>query len=302
VEAIVKYAFDTDVIGRTFSGAFHPLIHLGYGVDFGIDAIVAEGLAMMTVTSAMMAPFVVAPATTVEKVTTKIVYELSISKPSSPNTIVDILSVIREDRELDNVTSYPEPNKTTDVANSKLAASKIQKFLSGWNIEETRQDIDLKSQELYKACVLAVGGTGLRSGKVKQDFFLMHALNSVLFVHRLIDALPPAYAISCLKSHLGATLAYYISRGRPRVDVDALLNYRGKHPLDPSNPWLSIVKRAIDIDEVHVTKVARSCALGDLLFGAEESYSQLLLNTAQISLDLKGDWEFEGVGWPQTWE
>jgi hypothetical protein len=37
---------------------------------------------------------------------------------------------------------------------------------------ETTQDIDLKAKELYKAYVLAVGGTGLRNGKVKQDFFL----------------------------------------------------------------------------------------------------------------------------------
>ncbi|KAG0290664.1 hypothetical protein BGZ98_003344, partial [Dissophora globulifera] len=130
----------------------------------------------------------------------------------------------------------------------------------------------------------------------------MHALTSVLFVHKLAHALPPAYAVSCLKSHLGATLAYYISRGRPRIDVDALLNYHGKQPLDASNPWLSIAKRAIDIDEVHVTKVVRSCAFGDLLFGAEDSSSQLLLHTAQMALDVKGDWEFEGVGWPQTWE
>jgi len=39
-------------------------------------------------------------------------------------------------------------------------------------LSETTEDIDLKSKELYKACLLAVGGTGLRNGKVKQDFFL----------------------------------------------------------------------------------------------------------------------------------
>jgi hypothetical protein len=72
--------------------------------------------------------------------------------------------------------------------------------------------------------------------------------------------------------------------------------------LDTSNPWLSLVKRAIDTDDVHITKVVRSCALGDLLFGADESFSKLLMNTAQIAVDVKGDWEFEGVGWPQAWE
>ncbi|KAF9369496.1 hypothetical protein CPC16_004467 [Podila verticillata] len=302
VEAIVKYAFDTDVIGRTFSGAFHPLIHLGYGVDFGIDAIVSEGLSMMAVTSNMMAPFVVAPATMVERVTAKIGSQLLVSETTSSKTVSDILSAIQQDHDLDDVTSYPAPNKTADVAKSQVAALKIQKLLSGWNIEETSEDIDLKAKDLYKACVLAAGATGLRNGKVKQDFFLMHALTSVLFVHRLAHSLPPAYAISCLKSHLGATLAFYISRGRPTLDIEALRNYKGKQPLDLTNPWLSVIKRAVDIDEVHVTKVVRSCALGDLLFGVEELYSTLLLNTAQISLDLKGDWEFEGVGWPETWE
>jgi len=135
VEAIVKYAFDTDVIGRTFSGAFHPLIHFGYGVDFGIDAIVAEGLAMMTVTSKMMTPFVIAPATAVEKMTTKIASQLSLSEPSSAKTIVEILAALREDRELDNVTSYPQPNKSADVVKSQVAVSKVQKFLSEWKVE-----------------------------------------------------------------------------------------------------------------------------------------------------------------------
>ncbi|KAG0014616.1 hypothetical protein BGZ82_001711, partial [Podila clonocystis] len=171
VEAIIKYAFDTDVLGRTFSGAFHPLIHLGYGIDFGIDAIVSEGLSMLAVTSNMLAPFVVGPATMVEKVTTKIVSQLSIPENTSPKTVADILCAIQQDHDLDDVTSYPAPNKTIDVSKSNVAALKIQKLLSGWNIEETSQDIDLKAKDLYKACVLAVGATGLRNGKAKQDFF-----------------------------------------------------------------------------------------------------------------------------------
>lgn len=135
VEAIIKYAFDTDVLGRTFSGAFHPLIHLGYGVDFGIDAVVAEGLAMMAITSTMMAPFVVAPTTAVERVTTKVASQLSLSESSPPKTIVEILTSLREDRELDNVTSYPMTIKTMDVVKSQVAAAKVQKLLSEWKIE-----------------------------------------------------------------------------------------------------------------------------------------------------------------------
>ncbi|KAF9972179.1 hypothetical protein BGZ73_004718 [Actinomortierella ambigua] len=318
VEAIIQYGLEPEMIGRTFSGGsrtfsggFHPLILLGYGVEYGIDATVAEGLALAALTTPTLDPFVVRPVAVVgnvEQVAHKMAAQVSLgsngsgaSSTSSHRSAIDILCELREDRELDSVTNYSRPNRFVDVANSKLAATKIQKLISEWVVEENAQDIELKSIELYKACILVVGATGLRQGHVKQDFFLMHALTAVLFAYRLAQALPAKHAVSVLKSHLGATLYFYMSRGRPRIDVEALLNYHGKEPLDGSNPWLSLIKRAIDIDEVHVTKVVRACAVADLLFGAEESYSRLILNTAQMSLDLNGDWEYRGVGWSEIY-
>lgn len=135
VDATVRYAFDADVIARTFSGAFHPLIHIGYGVDFEIDGTVAEGLAMMAVTSSMMAPFVVKPAGTVDKVASKVAAQLSMSKSSAPKTVVEILKAIKEDHELDGLTTYAASNKTMEIVEQSTVATKIQHYLSGWDIE-----------------------------------------------------------------------------------------------------------------------------------------------------------------------
>jgi len=303
LETVNKYMFDPDFIGRAFSGAFHPLIHIGYGFDFEMDGVVAEGLAMAAVSSTLMAPVTVRPTNALERVTAMVANQLSFSKPeSTPKTVIGILNYLREDRELDNVLSYSMENKTDEAMKNEKIVSKIQRCLGSWEIAETSQDIEAKAKELYIACVLATGATGLRNGKAKQDFFLMHALTSVIFAYKLANTVGPSQAVSILKSHLGATLAYYVSRGRPAIDMDALLNYKGKQELDSTNPWLSVVKRAIDIDEVHVRKVVRSCAFGDLLFGAEESYSRLCINTAQMSLDLQGNWEFEGVGYKESWQ
>jgi hypothetical protein len=130
----------------------------------------------------------------------------------------------------------------------------------------------------------------------------MHAVTSVLFTHKIATSLPPSYAVSVLKSHLGVVLMYYISHGRAKLDIDALLNYKGKQELNATNPWLSLIQRAIDIDEVHVTKVVRACALGDLLFGAEDSFSLVCAKTAEVALDLQGNWEFEGVGYDEIYQ
>lgn len=45
VPVLEKYMFDEEggMLIRSFSGALHPLIHICHGIEFGIDAIVAEG-------------------------------------------------------------------------------------------------------------------------------------------------------------------------------------------------------------------------------------------------------------------
>jgi len=37
------YAMHPQIFRRLFSGAFHPLIHAGYGVEFNIPLILSEG-------------------------------------------------------------------------------------------------------------------------------------------------------------------------------------------------------------------------------------------------------------------
>lgn len=42
-KAINEYAFHPLIFPRLFERAFHPVIHLGYGVEFQIPMIVSEG-------------------------------------------------------------------------------------------------------------------------------------------------------------------------------------------------------------------------------------------------------------------
>jgi hypothetical protein len=137
-EAFYKYALDTDMIGRSFSGAFHPLIHMGYGFDFDMDGIFVEGLAMAAVTGTLMGNVVVRPVNTIEKVASKVATQLSLTKPANePKTIVDILKSIREDHDLDDVCPFSMPDKTENGAKNPKAINKIQQCLASWEIEGT---------------------------------------------------------------------------------------------------------------------------------------------------------------------
>ena len=47
-----------DLFARVIGGAFHPLIHIGYGLEFDIPGIVAEGLAMGACTEARLSSII----------------------------------------------------------------------------------------------------------------------------------------------------------------------------------------------------------------------------------------------------
>lgn len=55
VPVVERYLFDgaassgAHMLARAVAGALHPWIHIGYGLEFGLDAIVAEGLAQCAV-------------------------------------------------------------------------------------------------------------------------------------------------------------------------------------------------------------------------------------------------------------
>jgi hypothetical protein len=50
VDTVRRWIWSDDMLARTVGGAFHPLIHIGYGLEFDIPGIVAEGLAMTACT------------------------------------------------------------------------------------------------------------------------------------------------------------------------------------------------------------------------------------------------------------
>jgi hypothetical protein len=153
-EAFIKYALEPDMIGRSFSGAFHPLIHMGYGFDFGMDGILVEGLAMAALTSTLMANVTVRPASSLEKVTSQVAAQLSLTKSSSePKTILDMLTNIQEDRDLDDVCPFDQPDKTDHGSKNPKAINKIQQFLAAWEVKGTaRSPVCLKSPLYMFVC------------------------------------------------------------------------------------------------------------------------------------------------------
>lgn len=56
VDTVRRFVWSGDMLARTVGGAYHPLIHIGYGLEFDIHGIIAEGLAMASCTEERFVP------------------------------------------------------------------------------------------------------------------------------------------------------------------------------------------------------------------------------------------------------
>jgi hypothetical protein len=77
-------------------GYLHPLIHLGFGIEFGQPAIVAEALAQAAVHSPWIGPLLLGSE------------EAAAANPKPSKSMVELLQAIQIDEELKNATSYTE--------------------------------------------------------------------------------------------------------------------------------------------------------------------------------------------------
>ncbi|KAI8137036.1 hypothetical protein BJV82DRAFT_718483 [Fennellomyces sp. T-0311] len=356
IDTIRRWVFSDDMLSRTIGGAYHPLIHIGYAVEFNLPSVAAEGLAMAACTepnlsslipnqSSLQEILVPVQASTmassarhsVSQVTHDLALKLGLSpKPLSNgkepqsthsltatnmtpglkealnnNNVVELVEEIHRDPDFDGVIKFTDQNKIRAFLANEKAVEKLKIYASRWHVTDDDNDLQAKLKELYTACMLTYGATGIRKDEVQLDFFLMHALTSIHAVHLLIPILSPNESAALLRGHAAATLAYYISRGRPSLQVDLLLDYESSEiPKDAANPWLNICQRAINAPEAHIIKVVRACAVGQIIYGHDgrnEPFEKAWVRLADMTLKVAGEqrdgsyWNHKGIGFDEAW-
>ncbi|KAF5319757.1 hypothetical protein D9619_008628 [Psilocybe cf. subviscida] len=242
------------MLTRFCDGLLHPLIHAGYGVEFGLPGIFAEGLAQGAVHPGQDAGFIpsswfTSPAASpVQGLVSRFAGAMGLSSTPGSNLKTDgkaihslsVLARVFADDDLkfpstiaglEHVTEEtPDPIAYTAV--SKVLGNRIVKHVDAWlgNIED-ELDLAAKVPELLWANVLlyAVGGAiaGETAGEkdgFKADFFLMHLVTSSLFVSSHFATLHgnrPAQ-IALLKSYFSVSIGWYVSIGRAPLSTTSL--------------------------------------------------------------------------------
>jgi hypothetical protein len=135
-KTVLSYALDPTALPSFVSGAVHPLIHTGFGIEFGVNDVVAEGLAEMCVHSPAFAPVVDSPL---------------YSKPATgKKTALAIAKEIHNDQIFENAVNFKDFPKSTALLKSKPACDAIKNYVMQWKIDESPEGFARAYYELFE--------------------------------------------------------------------------------------------------------------------------------------------------------
>ncbi|KAJ7121552.1 hypothetical protein C8R44DRAFT_166956 [Mycena epipterygia] len=268
------HAVQPEMLNRLLAGILHPMLYLGYGIEFSLPGLVAEGLAQAAVhkvASSALLP--------------RNMFDTSTMGVHRPGThAFSIASRILRDRRFNNsIGSF-------DEVQSKFGED-IQRYAAEWIVDgENPKEVAKKVQELtfLNVMIYAVGGWRDGEGFHQAEFTLMHLVTSSMTLSSYMAVISsPASKSLLLRAYFARSLAYYISRGRPNLPIRSffsspiLTEFPGPAPYpsasafpEPTSPfaltpnlWLQIIQSALVHPDDHLSKVQRTLAHYGSLYG-----------------------------------
>ncbi|KAG8215387.1 hypothetical protein J3R82DRAFT_8988 [Butyriboletus roseoflavus] len=286
-----------EMLARFFGGFLHPLIHIGYGVEFGLKGMLVEGLAMTAVHDAdvkgshLPLLFSTVGTDSVDHITNHL-SSFALDAPASTNTPIvsktggvhafDIVARILKDDKLNRraPADYAERFKELLVEYSPT----IREHAEQWTVDLNQPgEVGRKIEELVWLSSLVYGPGGLTPNGHRSDFFLMHLVTSSLFLPSLIAYLSPRSQVLLLRGYLYTVLTLWVMRGRPALNIKSFMTTTSVEPEVPTtaapgtpfttettptpNPFLPVLQSAIAHPIDHLIKIQRAFAHFDTLYG-----------------------------------
>ncbi|KAG6867506.1 hypothetical protein C0993_001915 [Termitomyces sp. T159_Od127] len=270
-----------DMFNRFLGGLVHPMIHLGYGLEFNIPGMVIEGNSVKGNTEDTFSRF------------KSLLISSSDSKPASDHGthVFTVVARILKDAELGKV---PDTESGMFIYTMTNHVSKIIEHMADWRVDGTNlADVENKVQELswLNSILYGIGGWS-KDKPFNADFFHMHLVTSSIFLAPYVACLKPSSIEHLLRGYLLVSLAWWISRGRPSPNIAEFYASTTSYPspsgavpsphkdalqlTDPTkvitpNAWLPIIQTSIVHPDDHLPKLQRALAHYASLYGTREA-------------------------------
>ncbi|CAK5266929.1 unnamed protein product [Mycena citricolor] len=282
------------MLSRFFSGAIHPIIHVGFGVEVGQDSVVAQGLALCAVVDSDFVSIFSGQPSGLTDIS---------AEPDNDASLLSILSEVYDSPTLAPLVPY-NPSDFVGAAFNKLTESpargaELRRLYSKWTLNTalTGSAFDAecakKVDECFWQATLLTAATGRPGRENRIDFFLMHALTSAVALPKLLAALPnKMHKAQLLQGHALTSALWTIARGRPRINPALLMSYPDVvpgHAGGEVNPWLPVTLNAFEHPDSHVIKTIRT------LYYVAQRLGQTAAGAVPGAVDRAGKETHEGM-------
>jgi len=291
-----------DMLVRMYAGFLHPIIHLGFGIEFKQPAIISEALAQAAVHTNWMGPLLLGAEKAAKD-----------NNITESKTLVQLLEDIRADKELSNAARWSDGNKVRDGVIGR-AADRMIHYASQYIIPPS-SDLEERTAEMANAAIWYTGGAQHPPKQVKFDFYYMHCVNCSIFFSTFLkqDWLSRAHKIRLLEWKGRNDLAMYASRRSPKLLFDEIKNYKPKKMASNSSEgWNDVFERVKNFDDDgHAAKLVRALANAKNICAPYEDKEGFVVkgdmwdklgHMVIDSVEDSGDHWARSVGFEEAWE
>ncbi|EAQ85992.1 hypothetical protein CHGG_07245 [Chaetomium globosum CBS 148.51] len=243
-----------ELLVRLFAGILHPLIQLMYGVEWGQEAVVAEGLAQAAVHSGDLGRFLLAAE---EKARAA-----AGGGKEGGVGVLELMAEIRRDPKLKGAARDSDPEKIRDGV---FARAREEMIALAARVRVRPDEVEEKTAEMFDAAVyVAAAAAVMKEGKQpKFDFFFMHHVNSSPFFVAINaqDWIPAEAKARLLEWKIRMDLLQYAARGAPELSVEKLAAYQPRKPKAGGSLADIVARLHTYEDDGHSIKLARAAVI-----------------------------------------
>ncbi|KAL1974800.1 hypothetical protein VTN31DRAFT_5004 [Thermomyces dupontii] len=236
-----------DLLIRMFAGVFHPIIHLGFGIEFNQPAIVAQALAQAAVHKDWPRPFLLGAENAAGG------YGLRKGKPLS-----QLIHEAGQDPTLVESAQWSDDHKILDGTLRRAFNEMCQKA-SEYTVSEDA--LPEQVAEMINTNAYITAASQRPTKMIKFDFFLLHSLNCSIYFSAFLSCpwISPKSKARLLEMKSRMDLLNYVSRHAPRLYLNEISDYPIKRN------WEELFAAGItdSQDDGHAVKFLRAIANGE---------------------------------------
>ncbi|KFY85054.1 hypothetical protein V500_08756 [Pseudogymnoascus sp. VKM F-4518 (FW-2643)] len=250
VETVVQeYLFSRselaeDMLARLYGGFLHPLIHLGFGLEFKQPVIIAEALAETAVHDRWLSPFFIGA-------------EKSAKESKTSKTLSQLVKDVDSDEKLKASAKWADGNKIRDGI-LKRAPQEMIHHASKYHVP--LDQLSQKTAEMMDAIVFYTAAAQHPPKAIKIDFFFMHCVNASIFwpTFNALSWISDETKCRLLEWKGRLDLVMYVSRGTPPLLKEEIEAYAAETGKDVT--WEKLGERLYNDkrDDGHAVKLLRA--------------------------------------------